>query len=987
MADTKFTPVSLTPNEDKPLYRYFRVKAKDAEDDSTFQVRMSSEYPGEQRATEDEEKLGIAKRGEKYVEILSHEAGDVDLSRFTGDNRAPLLDEHKDNRHLGYVKTAALSNDKALRGVIVFDKVSKLSKTRCAEVKADSRVNFSLGYVHTGYLGTQTLDDGATGHRFSFRAVELSNVACPLDPSAQKGRSNKDCHCIRCGDIYDRSELDDNFMCKDCAAAEDPGDAEERKAGERMFRVKSKDNEDRDFRISHRELDYKVKAALHSDKRFKKEDDAGNKNSSFHHHDTHQTSADGSAFQAIVQHPAWSNDSKYYAVDFNFDGKDVELGEHTEVEPKQTWEAVERGLPFDARTFRMDEVMDEDGTCKRGKDSKKPYGEVEYADPGYQKDGVHRYPVDTKAHAKAALAYASMPKNKAKYSAADYEKVMSKIKAACKKLGVEVSDERSQTADLTRSQVDLPKITNDAPIVPQILTRSKIMTPEEIKAALTPEIVTDSLDNVHVRAAIEKKGYIAKTEVEAAAKTKTEKLAARNKEIEALEKENCRDFGTRICFRSIADGKKEAQYLRDGIHIAAMECMAMDDSKPDTEVRQIFRSKVDDLKRDSVSEENVKKAANDAETGLAGQCDDMFGTIRRTLERAHKDGIVSNGLMPDGAEKEYTEEMKKFYRNMPGSARIADLGGFAVPPSKGRAIRGATARRLPSRMTRDALAMDFATAGAMIAPEFRPYIELLRNKIVLTNLGCTYLGGCAGEQVFPRQEAATVAQSVAEGTALLTYDQTLGQIKMSPHRVGSRQYYSRLALIQAPPDFESMVWNDHSKVLAIYVDEMGLAGTGNADQPVGVLNQPGIAQLIFGGTPTYQSILNFRTNIRKFNVDGPLSFVTTSVGQGRLAYLPAALNGSTVITQGELDALWKGDEIDGEMLGCKAIASQQIPGDILLAGVFEELILASWGGIFTILDNYTRAANDEVAITFNTYFDVAVRHAQAFCRSLDSANQ
>ena len=99
---------------------------------------------------------------------------------------------------------------------------------------------------------------------------------------------------------------------------------------------------------------------------------------------------------------------------------------------------------------------------------------------------------------------------------------------------------------------------------------------------------------------------------------------------------------------------------------------------------------------------------------------------------------------------------------------------------------------------------------------------------------------------------------------------------------------------------------------------------------------------------------------------GPLAFTTTSVGQGRLAYLPAALNGSTVITQGELDAIWKGDEENGEMLGCKAVASQQIPSDILLAGVFSELLMASWGGIFTVLDNYTRAANDEVAITFNT---------------------
>lgn len=890
---TTFTPVAMTPNDDTLVYRYFQVRKADSESANTFQVRMSSEFPGEQRATREHEKLGIAKEGEKYTEILSHENGDVDLSRFNGDNRAPLLDEHKDNRHLGYIKTAALSKDKSTRGVAVFDLISKLSKTRCAEVLADSRPNFSIGYQHTRYLGKQDLGDGKIGHRFAWQALELSNVAVPMDPTAQKGRSkNSDCHCIRCGDIYTKSELNDDFVCKDCSAAEDSDDADTRKAGERMFRVKAEDNEDKDFRVSHNDVRNKVSEAMRVDKRFKKENADGDKFSSFHIHDIHQTSPDAKSFQAIVQHPAWSDESKYYAVDFTHDGKTVTLGEHAEVEPKMTFEAVERGLPFDAKEFR-------------------------------------------------AIAQ-------------------------------------------TPSQVDSGKFANgNAPV---ILTRTNKNMADNA-ATITPELVIDNLDNPHVRAAIEKKGYVAKAELEAAANSKKDKIAARNKEILALETEFSRDYGTRIAYRAIADGKKEAMYLRDGIHIAAIEACALDDTKSDSEVRQIFRSKVDDLKRDSVSEENVKRAATAAEEGLAGRCDDMFATIRRTLDVAHKEGKQSTGLMPTGAEAEYTEEMRKFYRNMPGAARMADLGGFFTPPSKGRMVNSRATRGGTRRMTRDALAGDFNTAGAMIAPEFRPYIELLRNKIALTQVGATYLGGCAGEQVFPRQEAATVAQSVAEGSQLNPYDQQLGQIKMNPHRVGSRQYYSRLALIQAPPDFESMVWNDHSKVLALYQDEMGLNGSGAADQPIGILNQPGISQVIFGGTPTYNSILNFRTNIRKFNVDGPLAFLTTSVGQGRLAYLPAALNGSTVITQGELDAIWKGDEIDGEMIGCKAVATQQIPGDILLAGVFEHLIIASWGGIFTILDNYTRADRDEVAITFNTYFDVAVRHAQAFCRSLDSVNQ
>lgn len=78
---------------------------------------------------------------------------------------------------------------------------------------------------------------------------------------------------------------------------------------------------------------------------------------------------------------------------------------------------------------------------------KKPYGDVEYADPGYQKDGHHRYPIDTKAHAKAALAYINKGEDADKYSSADYAAVKAKIVAAAKKFGVSVSESKSSDDD------------------------------------------------------------------------------------------------------------------------------------------------------------------------------------------------------------------------------------------------------------------------------------------------------------------------------------------------------------------------------------------------------------------------------------------------------------------------------------------------------------------------------------------------------------
>lgn len=68
--------------------------------------------------------------------------------------------------------------------------------------------------------------------------------------------------------------------------------------------------------------------------------------------------------------------------------------------------------------------------------NKKPYGNVSYADPGYQSDKKKRYPLDTEAHVKAAASYFGMSKNKSKYSTSQQKSISSKIAAAEKKFGV-----------------------------------------------------------------------------------------------------------------------------------------------------------------------------------------------------------------------------------------------------------------------------------------------------------------------------------------------------------------------------------------------------------------------------------------------------------------------------------------------------------------------------------------------------------------------
>lgn len=65
-------------------------------------------------------------------------------------------------------------------------------------------------------------------------------------------------------------------------------------------------------------------------------------------------------------------------------------------------------------------------------DGSKPYGDVEYADPGYQADKKKRYPVDTEEHIRAAWNYIHKKKNAAKYTPEQVSSMKSKIASAWK---------------------------------------------------------------------------------------------------------------------------------------------------------------------------------------------------------------------------------------------------------------------------------------------------------------------------------------------------------------------------------------------------------------------------------------------------------------------------------------------------------------------------------------------------------------------------
>ena len=730
--------------------------------------------------------------------------------------------------------------------------------------------------------------------------------------------------------------------------AEDPGECEENGEGrkltvEREFRMKTHDGRET---ISHSDLRSKAHEALSSDPRFKRTSDNGDVRSDFYLHDVHQV-VDGDGveeFVGYVASPAWTQDSKTFAVDFRYDGNTVLLGERTEVEPQLTYEAVERGLTHDGRMIRAD--------------SKKPYGSVKYADPGYQKDKKSRYPVDTKEHAKAAWSYINMPHNEAKYSAEDLKKVKVTIKNACEHFGVKVDDDkRSAEEREKRSQVDstlLPNgnITeNKNNLTPNNMSETATVIEKEIRAKLEPEL----------------RGAIT-TEFETRQKATGEKLETARKEIRALTEQFVKDSGM-----NWAGKPGEVKVVGTEIRGFAMKALEAIDKGSDVgELTRNFKTDCGELIRNSRAPLNQHEAASLPEE-IAGRC--SLQRCYNAAAEAQMKGDRSGAFqIKDGAEFEAGVELRRKAANFPGGI-AHPTEGILLPYNMGIRAHG-------NRMTRDSLAGDFPSAGALIAPQYKfPTIELLRNKMALGRAGITMLSGVIGNLVLPRQTSATTVQSLAEGAVLNEYDQTFDQINLRPHRIGSKQIYSRLALLQTTEDFEALVMNDHMQQNALYADSMILQGSGAGDQPLGILNQIGIGTVTFGGTAStaYKTLVAMETQIRKGNIDEEPSFVTSSTGRGTLRITPATLTGSTVVS-GQSTALWVGEDI----IGRDAVDSQQVPNDIILALVGRHVVMAQWGGWQVVLDTVTLADSDKIKLSINTYIDCALRHPVAISRSTDS---
>jgi HK97 family phage major capsid protein len=262
------------------------------------------------------------------------------------------------------------------------------------------------------------------------------------------------------------------------------------------------------------------------------------------------------------------------------------------------------------------------------------------------------------------------------------------------------------------------------------------------------------------------------------------------------------------------------------------------------------------------------------------------------------------------------------------------------------------------------------------------FVDILRNKMVLSKLGVTMLTGLTGDVLIPGKLAKGAIGWVAEGSATNLDAFTFRQIPLIPKTIRGAQAFSRKMLIQSSVDVESLVRQDLAASIGVELDRVGLAGSGIGAEPKGILNFASVGSSTTTGASglTYTIACELETAVANANADmGSMAFVTNAKVRGKAR--------TTLKTSGATNSvmLWEAMQA---LYPCEV--TNNVPATLgsgnksaLIFGAFDQLLIGLWSGQEIVVDPYSRSLYGEVQIVCFQEADVNARHEAAFAAAQD----
>lgn len=291
------------------------------------------------------------------------------------------------------------------------------------------------------------------------------------------------------------------------------------------------------------------------------------------------------------------------------------------------------------------------------------------------------------------------------------------------------------------------------------------------------------------------------------------------------------------------------------------------------------------------------------------------------------------------------------------------------------------------------------TGGALVATNLLAgsFIEVLRNKARVLQLGATVLSGLVGNVDIPRQTGQTQTFWTTEGTNTSEGEATFDKVSLSLKTIGTYSQVTRNMLLQSTPDIDMIARADLIAAIALGVDLAALSGTGSSGQPLGIANTSGIGSVI-GGTNgaqlTIDNLIDLETAVTYANApEDSLAYLTNAKAIGWLKKAKSTTGqylwtdypgGGRSGTPGEINGYTMARSNQARSALTKGTASG-VCSEVFF-GAWSELLIGEWGVLEIIPNPYDAAVfkNGGVLLRALQSLDIGVRHAASFSTMSDA---
>lgn len=278
------------------------------------------------------------------------------------------------------------------------------------------------------------------------------------------------------------------------------------------------------------------------------------------------------------------------------------------------------------------------------------------------------------------------------------------------------------------------------------------------------------------------------------------------------------------------------------------------------------------------------------------------------------------------------------------------------------------------------------------------FIEMLRNRAMVVELGATFLSGLVGNVDVPRQTVGATTTWVDETTDITETSGSFDKVSLKAKTVGTYSMISRNMLLQSTPDIEMLVRNDFVQIIALALDKAAISGSGSGAEPKGILHQDGIGSVV-GGTNgaalTFDLLTDMVTQLQLGNGDtGSPAFLMNPKAVGFLSKIKTT-SGAYVWARGSDTAGPVANRMD-RWNGYRVAATNQVRSNLtkgtqdgsgptkflteIILGNFEDVLIGEWGVLEILPNPYDSAAYKQGAVLMRVLqtCDIGIRRPASF---------